>query len=203
MHILIVEDHDLFRQGLAQLLLEGAHQVTDVLEADSITSARKLIHAAHERLNLVILDHGLPDGKGISLLQEIQRDYPLLPVAMLSAHEDINLMRQSMELGAVGFIPKSTATSILLSAIDLMLSGGTYIPPSLYFVGQTSDRTRANAVLTKRQEEVMELLCCGLSNKEIAYRLDITEATVKAHVTVVLKSRGVASRTMLLVPQKS
>jgi len=201
MHILIVDDHDLFRQGLAQSLLE-ATQVTVVSEADSVASARKLIHAQYHDFGLVILDHGLPDGEGLTLLKEVQQHYPLLPIAMLSAHEDMNLMRQCMDLGALGFIPKSTNTSILISAIKLMLSGGTYIPPSLYFVGQQSGMTALNFMLTKRQEEVMALLCCGLSNKEIAYRLDIAEATVKAHVTAILKFRGVASRTMLIAAPK-
>jgi len=201
MHALIVDDHDLFRQGLAQSLLART-DVVAVLEANAVQSARHVIQAHQHELNLVLLDHGLPDGEGLALLKEIQARYPLLPVAILSAHEDFKLMRESMDAGAVGFIPKSTPMLVLISAIKLLLAGGVYIPPSLYQMGQQADIATHKLALTARQEEVLQLLCCGHSNKEIACCLNIAEATVKAHVTVVLKSRGVSSRSMLLALEK-
>jgi len=202
MHILIVDDHDLYRQGLAQSLL-GCAQILAISEADCLASARDIIHAQHDCLDIVILDHGLPDGNGITLLKELQTTHPLLPVAMLSAHEDMNLMRECIEAGALGFIPKSTETTILLSAVELMLAGGSYIPPSLYHLAQHSAVKPQNDPLTQRQEQVLALLRLGLSNKEIAYQLRITEATVKAHVTMILKHYRVTSRTMLLVAEDS
>ena len=204
MHILIVDDHDLFRQGLVQLLKEEL-QVKRVSEANSVASARTIIEQQHKNINLVLLDHGLPDGEGIDLLEEVHCHHPHLKVAILSGYENPPLMEKSLRLGAVGFIPKRTDASVLLSAIQLILAGGTYIPTDLLpFLSKESMQkfkaTIANSSLTHRQLEVLELIRNGLSNKEIARQLDISEATVKAHVTVVLKSHGVSSRTKLLVP---
>lgn len=203
MHILIVDDHDLFRQGLAHLLKEEL-QVKTVSEASSVASACSVLEQ-HQNIRLVLLDHGLPDGEGINLLEEIQSRYPHLKVAILSGYEAPHLMGKSLELGAVGFIPKSTDVSVLLSAIQLVLAGGIYIPtdllPFLPKEGIWKYKTAMeNSPLTQRQIEVLGLIRNGLSNKEIARQLDISEATVKAHVTAILKSHGVSSRTKLLIP---
>jgi DNA-binding NarL/FixJ family response regulator len=204
MHILIVDDHDLFRQGLVQLLKEEL-QVKTVSEASSVASACSVIEQHHQGINLVLLDHGLPDGEGIDLLEEVQCRHPHLKIAILSGHEAPPLMEKSLRLGAVGFIPKRTDASVLLSAIQLVLAGGTYIPtdllPFLTKEGvQKIESTMGNSSLTQRQLEVLGLIQAGLSNKEIARQLNISEATVKAHVTVILKSHGVSSRTKLLAP---
>lgn len=202
-HILIVEDQNTFRHALAELLLELS-QVSVVLEANSVKSARDLILEQHDTLNLVILDHGLPDGYGIDLLIEMKGRHPDLCIAILSAYHDINLMKQAMNSGAHGFIPKTTATPVLLSALKLILAGGIYIYPDLYDTKPSFKMAmRQNEFrLTIRQNEVLNLICSGLSNKAIAYQLDITEATVKAHVTAILKHYGVSSRTQLLLPLK-
>jgi len=196
MYALIADDHDLFRQGLVRALSEKVDDLA-LLEANSMQSARRIIQEYHQKLDLVLLDHCLPDGKGLELLKEIQLLYPLLPIAMLSAREDYILMQESIDAGAVGFLPKSTTTAILLGAINLLLSGGIYIPPNLYQMSQQAETATTTFMLTTRQEEVLQLVSCGCSNKEIAYRLNIAEATVKAHVTVILRSRGVDSRSML------
>jgi len=200
MHALIIDDQTLFLQGLAQTLLEQT-DITTVSEADSMQSARSIIAAKHDELDLILLDHGLPDGQGLALLKEIGANHPLLPVAMLSAHEDYKLMREAIDAGALGFIPKSTSPQVLLSAINLVLAGGIYIPPSLYRISQQTQPAIQKTDLTPRQEEVLHLLRNGHANKEIAWRLGISEATVKAHVTVILKSHGVSSRQMLLSKQ--
>jgi len=202
MHILIVDDHDLFRQGLVQLLKEEL-QVKTVSEANSVASAYSIVEHHHQGINLVLLDHGLPDGEGIDLLENMQCNHPHLKVAILSGHESPPLMEKSLRLGAVGFIPKRTDTEVLLTAIQLVLAGGTYIPADLLpFLtkegGKKFEAMMRNGPLTQRQLEVLGLVRVGLSNKEIARKLNISEATVKAHVTVVLKSHGVSSRTKLL-----
>jgi DNA-binding NarL/FixJ family response regulator len=130
MHILIVDDHDLFRQGLVQLLREEL-QVTTVSEASTVAAACSVIEQHHQGINLVLLDHGLPDGEGIDLLEEVQCHHPHLKMVILSGHEDPHLMEKSLRLGAVGFIPKRIEASVLLSAIKLVLAGGTYIPTDL------------------------------------------------------------------------
>jgi len=195
---LIVDDHALFRQGLANILRE-LPEFTDVLEADGVRSAQAMTAAHEDRLCLMLLDHTLPDGEGITLLKEMRARYPLLPVAIISAHEDFDLMQQAIDAGAVGFIPKTTPTSVVVQVVKLLLAGGVYIPPTLYSMLQHQHTSiAAKRLLTERQEEVLQLIRLGRSNKEIAYQLDISEATVKAHVTAIFKAYGVSSRTMLL-----
>jgi len=191
---------------LSESLLELS-QVSIVLEANSVESASKTVSEKHDKLNLIILDHGLPDGNGIDLLIKIKNHHPTLAIAILSANHDIELMQKTLDAGAHGFISKTTPTAVLLSAIKLILAGGIYIPPELYDAKPPPHLTiNANEFLelglTIRQREVMILICSGLSNKAIAYELGITEATVKAHVTVILKHYGVSSRTQLLLPPK-
>lgn len=196
MRILIVDDDAMFRLCLTQGLLESS--ITHcALEAESIDAARQLIHAEHNTLNLVLLDYILPDGDGLSFLKELRSAYPTLAIAMISAHEDYDLMQSSIEMGALGFIPKNASFPVLTSAITLILAGGVYIPPSLYAMERTHIGTKLYN-LTSRQDEVLDLIRQGLCNKKIASTLDICEATVKAHITVILKSRGFSSRTQLL-----
>ncbi|MDQ7004079.1 MAG: response regulator transcription factor [Ghiorsea sp.] len=201
MHILLVDDHDLFRRGLVSALQELCPKIS-ISEADSLASVRSQIASLEHSLDLVLLDYELPDGHGTTLLKELRQSYPLLPIAMLSAHEHHELMRQTIDMGALGFIPKSTSTPILIVAIQLILSGGTYIPPSLTSCIQQSTINTPPATLynqlTPRQKEVLHLLRKGLSNKEIGRSLDITDATVKAHATAIFKSHGVNSRSKLL-----
>jgi len=202
MHIFIVDDHDLFRKGLAQAIQEFDHDIT-IGDANSIASARTILELQYQDVDLVLLDHDLPDGNGMALLQEIQQHYPLLPVAILSAHEEPALMQQILGAGALGYIPKSTSTPIILHAIHLILSGGTYIPPGLlpYMTKEkNTDGRSAEHQLTQRQSEVLKLIRNGLSNKEIANQLHISEATVKSHVTVILRVERVLTRAKLMVP---
>ncbi|WP_171966495.1 response regulator [Mariprofundus micogutta] len=196
-----MDDNDEFRQGLVQVLQEDL-QATHIIEARSVADARDLTGQHHRSFNLMLFDHGLPDGEGVVLLEEILNQYPYLKIVMLSGWEDPGLMRQALEVGALGYIPKSTKTSVMITAIQLVLAGGTYIPTHLlaYLSKEGSPAAKAftRDSLTKRQLEVYDLLRADLSNKEIARRLNITEATVKAHVTAILRSQGVTSRTQLL-----
>ncbi len=203
MHILVVDDHQLFRSGLIQLL-QGLSRIRKISEAESIAEARRLIRE-NGNFGLILLDYELPDGKGINLLMEIKRQYPEQKVAMLSAWEDIELMRRSLEIGALGYIPKSTRATILLTAIQLMLEGGTYIPPHLLSLIRDEpieEPMSSSKHLTERQLEVLKLIRSGMTNKEIARLLGISEATVKAHVTAILRYKGVSSRNKLLLWRK-
>jgi len=207
MHILLIDDHQMFRCGLSTALQTlGDHST--ISEADCIAAAKSSIKTLHREIDLVLLDQGLPDGEGLELLIYLQRHYPLLPVAILSAEENIKLMKQSLDSGAIGFIPKSTDTSIILAAIQLMLSGGTYIPSQMMLshASATDDNPintsplaqPSRTHLTARQQEVMKLIIQGLSNKAIASQLNISEGTVKTHTTAILKSRGFFSRKQLI-----
>ena len=203
MYILIIDDQDCYREFLTGIL-QGSNCNITISEAASIEIARTKIQACQHKYDFVLLDHILPDGKGLDLLRETKDQHPNLPIAMLSAKEDPHLVWQCLELGASGFIPKNTVLAVLLSAIQLMLAGGRYIPPHILphmpmpkNNSNTADETK-HGQLTPRQSEVLELLYLGLSNKDIAHRLDISEATVKAHITVIFKLMGVSSRTKLI-----
>jgi DNA-binding NarL/FixJ family response regulator len=203
MHILIIDDQDCYREFLTGIL-QGSDCSITISEAASIEIARAKVQASQHEYDFVLLDHILPDGKGLDLLRETKNQHPNLPIAMLSAKEDPQLAWQCLELGASGFIPKNTALAVLLSAIQLMLAGGRYIPPHILphmpipnNSSNTADKNK-HGQLTPRQSEVLELLYLGLSNKIIAHRLDISEATVKAHITVIFKLTGVSSRTKLI-----
>ncbi len=203
MHILIIDDQDCYREFLTGIL-QGSDCSITISEAASIEIARAKVQASQHKYDFVLLDHILPDGKGLDLLRETKNQHPNLPIAMLSAKEDPQLAWQCLELGASGFIPKNTALAVLLSAIQLMLAGGRYIPPHILPhmpIPKNSSNTAGknkHGQLTPRQSEVLELLYLGLSNKIIAHRLDISEATVKAHITVIFKLTGVSSRTKLI-----
>ncbi len=200
MHILIVDDHQLFRSGLIQLL-QRVSRIKEIVEAESLAEARRIIRK-NCVFDLVLLDYELPDGNGINLLMEIKLQHPEQKVAMLSAWEDIELMKRSFEIGALGYIPKSTRATILLMAIQLVLAGGTYIPPHLLSLIQDEEKKvsqKTGKHLTERQLEVLSLILSGMTNKEIARLLGISEATVKAHVTAILRYKGVSSRNKLLV----
>jgi len=201
MHILIVDDSDIFREGLADLLQESLQGVT-ILEADSVLSACNIAKQYHQKIDLLLLDHELPDGMGVNLLAEMRLEYSHLVIAILSAWEDPELMQHALKLGARGYIPKNTHSPVLIGAIQLILAGGIYIPPSLLSfiptdVSQPIKVRQQKNRLTERQLEVLSLLRAGFSNKVIARKLTISEATVKAHVTIILRSCGVSSRTQL------
>ncbi len=200
MHILIIDDQDCYREFLTGLLQSSDLNVS-ITEAATIKVARTKIKAPKQPYDFVLLDHILPDGEGLDLLKEARSHYPELPIAMLSATEDPQLAWQCLELGASGFVPKSTMLAVLLSAIQLMLAGGRYIPPHILPYMPMPKHTSTNnkhEQLTPRQSEVLELLYSGLSNKAIAHRLKISEATVKAHITAIFKLMGVSSRTKLI-----
>ncbi len=199
MRILIIEDQDLYSCMLAEYLLTITG-VSSVLEVNSIKAARNIISKQASEFDLILLDQILPDGYGIDFLIETKAIFPTSNIAIMSACDDIELMQQALHAGAHGFIPKLMPTPIFLAAIGLILAGGIYIHPALYdrTVHSQTVKKHNKVTLTKRQQEVLNLICDGLSNKLIAYRLNITEATVKAHITVILKHYAVSSRFQLL-----
>ncbi|RLL53534.1 DNA-binding response regulator [Mariprofundus sp. EBB-1] len=203
MHILLIDDHALFRSGMSAALTALGEDIA-MSEAGSIDAASTIIESSHKNIDLVLLDYELPDGDGIGLLKHITRQYPDMPVAMLSAFEDTKLMKLALEAGALGYIPKRTSTSVILSAIQLILSGGTYIPPKLlpsmniFNNRTTSQAEQGSEHFTQRQQEVLKLIINGLANKEIAWQLNISESTVKVHVSAILKIKGMHSRKQLI-----
>lgn len=193
--LLIVDDHALFREGLCHVLRELDEQA-DILEAPDYE--RALQHAAATpELDLVLLDLNMPGKDGFTALDSFATRYPTLPVVILSASSLRSDIQRALDAGAMGYIPKDTTSAIMLGALRLILAGGIYIPPNLAQADTpaASDRPRNRSALTPRQLDVLALLVQGISNKDIATRLGLSEGTVKMHVTSIFRELGVSNRT--------
>lgn len=212
--ILIVDDHPLIRDSMRACLPQLGHDIA-VLEARTGVEALELARD-HPDLDLLLLDLGLPGTDGLATLTEFRTRYPAIPVVVLSAVEDPETMRETLRRGAMGFVPKSAAVQVMLSALRLVLSGGVYVPPQLLDAGPSSrsphpphvsnrspqttrPRTPADIGLTERQAQVLALMIHGKPNKIIARELGISEMTVKAHVTAILRILDVSNRTEAVV----
>jgi DNA-binding NarL/FixJ family response regulator len=197
--ILVADDHALIREALRHLLAQLDSDVT-VIEAADCDSTRSAV-AGHPDLDLILLDLHLPGVGGLVLLPQLRADYPALPVVVLSALEDSGTVREALARGAVGFIPKSSSNEVMLSALRLVLAGGRYLPPEALSGGAiaAAPTSPADVVLTDRQREVLALMAQGKSNKQICRELDLAEATVKIHVTAILRALKVTSRAQAIV----
>lgn len=205
MEILIIDDHELFRDGLG-ILLRQLEPGTSVTEVESGALALEKIEAGME-FDIVLLDYHLPDQNGLSVLCDLKMEAPELPVILLSAEEDPNLVRRALQEGASGFITKTSTTKVMLSAVKLVLSGGVYVPPLMLGTHtQPEKNTERNTAtvsksvagklkITDRQQDVLTEMGKGLSNKEIAKVLTMSPSTVKVHVAAILKELDVKNRT--------
>lgn len=201
--ILVADDHALFRDGLRYLLGQLGEPV-EVLEAKDGAGALELA-GAHPDLELVLLDLGMPGIDGLAGLRLLRARCPAVPVVILSGSEEPADVRQALDAGALGFIPKSSTSQVMLNALRLVLSGGMYLPPSYLERAQSGMRVplAASSVgslgLTPRQLDVLRLLGQGHSNKEIARVLQLAEGTVKLHISAILRALGVDNRTRAVV----
>jgi DNA-binding NarL/FixJ family response regulator len=207
MKILLVDDHALIRDALRGVLKELAHEAT-VLEAADSRQAMRLVEANPD-LHLILLDLNLPDRDGFAALADLRRLYATISLVVLSASDDRDSILRAIDLGALGFIPKSAPHDVIVSALRLVFSGGVYIPPEA--LARTRAETRetkaaaqrpfspADCGLTGRQIEVLALMMEGKSNKAISRLLDVAEPTVKHHVTAVLKALNVTNRTEAVI----
>ena len=195
MKIMVVDDHALVRQGVSALL-ERESPGAEVLEARHSAEALDLA-AAHDDLDAVFLDLTMPGMDGMRALAEFARRRPTLPVIVLTAADDPELARQAFAAGALGYVPKSASAETLLAALGLVLRGETFVP-SLVLRAASSDGPAparpSGGGLTGRQTEVLRHLGEGLSNKAIAARMGVSEKTVKAHVTGVLRAMAAGDR---------
>ena len=198
MKILLIDDHALFREGLL-LVLEGLNTFLEAYEAGSYESAKNIIDENSD-LDLILLDLGLPGISYLDALSAIQQQLPDTIIVVLSGTEDHRMVEQALRLGARGYIPKSSPSKIMLNALQLVISGGTYVPPEI-LQGNVVDINIASVEdnlenkLTPRQCDVLHQLADGKSNKEIGNALDLTESTVRAHVAAILKAFNVSNRT--------
>jgi len=212
MKILVIDDHVLIRESLRSVLKELRSEAT-VVEAINARETMQLV-AEHADLALVLLDLGLPDRDGFEVLAELRERHPTIPVVVLSGHHERANVVRALDLGALGFIPKTAQRQVLVSAISLVLSGGIYIPPQILSRPESGAPSEPGTVrraaknpasspsdlgLTERQVEVLALMMQGKSNKAIGRVLDLAEPTVRNHVTAVLKALNVTNRTEAVI----
>jgi DNA-binding NarL/FixJ family response regulator len=211
MKVLVVDDHVLIREALRGVLRELEREI-EILEADDCEGARVLIEQ-HLDFELMFLDLCLPDGNGLALLKTIRSTNPAVGVIVLSASRESEIVIDALRLGAVGFVPKSSARPVILSAIKLILAGGIYVPPDILkaldsarvadTAGTSAEKTKAISPLelglTERQIDVLALMMQGKSNKAICRELNIAEATVKTHGTTIFKVLKATNRTEAVI----
>ncbi|MEW5769202.1 MAG: response regulator transcription factor [Pseudomonadota bacterium] len=204
MRILLADDHPLFREGVKPVL-EKPDDDVELLEATDYPSAFATMHRAGE-VDLALLDLYMPGMDGLEGVSRFRSTFPDTPVVVLSASEQTQDIQKLLAYGALGYISKASHSEAILSALRQVLSGGIYIPPSLLDptgVPKPLPEGIRNSPLTARQIDVLRELAKGLSNKQIAEVLDVTEGTVKIHLAAVFRILKVNNRTeAVLVAQK-
>lgn len=199
--VIIADDHPLFRDALRQALT-GVIEDCSVRTVGDLASLRTLLKEL-DAADLVLLDLAMPDASGFSGLISIRGEFPETPVIVVSATEDAVSIKKCIELGASGFIPKSSGTEFIVEGIHSVMLGEVWVPPTIDLETdmdqESSEIIRRLQSLTPQQGRVLSMLGEGLLNKQIAYELDVSEATVKAHVSAVLLKLGVDSRTQAVI----
>jgi DNA-binding NarL/FixJ family response regulator len=204
MKILIVDDHVLIREAMRGVL-KGLKEDAVVMEASDCRQAMQLIEK-HPDFSLVLLDLSLPDRDGFAVLGDLRDRYPAISVVVLSAFHDHENVVRALKLGAQGFIPKSGLREVMVGALQLVFSGGIYIPPEILRHSEPAPKPHrptpkfvSDIGLTERQIDVLTLMMQGKSNKLICRALQLAEPTVKNHVTAILKALQVTNRTEAVV----
>jgi DNA-binding NarL/FixJ family response regulator len=209
MKFLMIDDHALIREALRGVLQE-LKQDAAVSEASTYRQAMQLLERNPD-YGMILLDLHLPDRNGLTVLAELRQRYPAISIVVLSAFNDYDNVVKVLNLGAVGFIPKSAERAVMLGALQLVLAGGTYIPRDILDRGSSATAgvppipaesqaglapvSPTDLGLTERQVEVLAHVIRGMSNKAICRKFDLAERTVKNHVTAIFRALKVTNRT--------
>jgi len=197
----IADDHPLFRGALREAV-SGLFPGANIVEAGTFDDAARLLEQGRE-VDVVLLDLTMPGVRGFSGLMYLRAQYPSVPVVIISGNDDPAVIRRCMDFGASGFIPKTLGVEGMREAIAAVLRGGIWTPPDVDLSAAADNETSATlsrlATLTPQQVRVLMMLSEGLLNKQIAYELSVSEATVKAHVSAILQKLGVESRTQAVI----
>lgn len=216
MQILLIDDHSLFREGVALLLARLGPAVT-VLEAGDCEQAFEVISHA-PAIDLVLIDLKMPGMSGMDGIAVLRERHPGIPVVVMSSDDDMETVLRAIDQGAMGFIPKSSSSEVMIGALKLILAKGIYLPPSVFLGARRSaDRrnkgadvpaqetpgaaakTLAQLGLTARQTDVLYLVLQGKPTKTICRELNLSASTVKAHTSAVLRALNVTTRTQAVI----
>jgi DNA-binding NarL/FixJ family response regulator len=199
--LVIADDHPLFRGALREAVA-GQFAAADIAEAGTFEDVVAQLERGAD-VDLVLLDLAMPGVRGFSGLMFLRAQYPSVPVVVVSANDDPAVIRRCMDFGASGFIPKTLGVEMMRAALARVLEGGVWTPPDVDLSGKpdaaTAELIGRLATLTPQQVRVLMMLSEGLLNKQIAYGLGVSEATVKAHVSAILQKLGVESRTQAVI----
>jgi DNA-binding NarL/FixJ family response regulator len=199
--LMIADDHPLFRGALREAV-SGLFAKADITEVGTFDDVTAFLERDSE-FDLILLDLTMPGARGFSGLMYLRGQYPALPVVVVSANDDPAVIRRCMEFGASGFIPKTLGVDAMRNVIARILDGGVWTPPDVDLKSgsdaATTELMSRMATLTPQQVRVLMMLSEGLLNKQIAFQLDVSEATVKAHVSAILQKLGVESRTQAVI----
>ncbi|HEV3183973.1 MAG TPA: response regulator transcription factor [Xanthobacteraceae bacterium] len=199
--LVIADDHPLFR-GALRAAVAGQFGRVDIAEAGTFDAVVSELDRGGD-VDLVLLDLAMPGVRGFSGLMFLRAQYPSVPVVIVSANDDPAVIRRCMDFGASGFIPKTLGVEAMRTAVARVLEGGVWTPPDIDLSGRpdaaTAELIGRLASLTPQQVRVLMMLSEGLLNKQIAYGLGVSEATVKAHVSAILQKLGVESRTQAVI----
>jgi len=222
MNILVVDDHALIREAMRGALADLAADAV-IFEAATGGECMQFV-AERSDLDLILLDLNLPDRDGFAVLAELRERYPTMSVVVMSALQDRDNVLKALDLGALGFIPKTAQRKVIIGALQLVMSGGVYIPPQVLSRAEAAEpaspvpsavpgpqpkaaapnaprpgASPSDLGLTERQVDVLALMMQGKSNKAICRALDLAEPTVKNHVTAILKALKVTNRTEAVI----
>ena len=200
--LVIADDHPLFRGALRESI-SGLLERVEIAEAGTFDDLVVLLEKGASDVDLLLLDLAMPGVRGFSGLIYMRAQYPSVPVIVVSANDDPATIRRCMGFGASGFIPKTLGVEEMRAAVSRILSGGVWTPPDVDLgAGADAEATELMgrmATLTPQLVRVLMMLSEGLLNKQIAYQLSVSEATVKAHVSAILQKLGVESRTQAVI----
>jgi len=199
--IAIVDDHPLFRDALNQSL-QSSFAALETIEAGSMAELTELL-ARDPNIDLILLDLNMPGVQAFSGLLYLRAQHPQIPVAIVSANDEPTTIRRAIDFGASGFVPKSQPVDQIRHAVQAVLDGDIWTPPEIDISSAVSSEDEELIVrlgkLTPQQVRVLMMLSEGLLNKQIAYELSVSEATIKAHVSAILQKLGVDSRTQAVI----
>jgi DNA-binding NarL/FixJ family response regulator len=213
LQIVIADEHPLFREALTRAV---SHALVGALvaEVDSGTSLFGVLDRSRQ-VDLVLLDLDLPDARGFSTLVQVRTTYPTMPVLVISGRKEPGIVARTVAHGAAGFVPKTAPAETVVEALRAVLAGDVWVPPSFAVPEhggahggtslEVSEFESASLVsrLTPQQFRVLEMLCSGLPNKQIGLRLNVTEATVKAHMRAIMEKFGANNRTQVVLAARA